>query len=313
MTDLTQWVRHMLGNGVHPNFGDELEVTGTSSPLSVGYGAAIVNGFPFYADSDDDPYSVTVPTPSIGTTGHSIVVRADWPTQTVRFAVRSSADGNGAFPAVVVTEGVVSEILLAHASITTGGVITVTDAREWLHYRTKVDSTMLDTGVALLNIGVGGIDPSYLQNRTRTILIPASGGYNFTDLAAVPTFAATVAMEADKQTSVYGVFQCPKDYIADGVITPIIYASVAGNMRITADYIYGAVGQTFDTHNDNEGEATHTLVVDTYYAPHTTDLSFIDDDDIVTCTATRFGLAALDTLASPVYCIGFRFTYTADS
>lgn len=114
--------------GVSPEYLNELAVSGTSSPVAVATGAAIVYGF-FYVN--DASLNVTVPTPSVSTRIDRIVLRASWAAQTVRIARVAGTEG-GAAPALTQTPSTTWEIPLATVSITTGGVIAVTDAREWL-------------------------------------------------------------------------------------------------------------------------------------------------------------------------------------
>jgi hypothetical protein len=121
-------------DGVLPWTGNALEVTASISPASINTGAALVNGVPY---KNDASYSLTVPTPAIGTTGHNVVLRADADLQTVRIALKSSADGVSAPPTVqqdatFPAAGTKWELSLATLSVTTGGAITVTDAREFI-------------------------------------------------------------------------------------------------------------------------------------------------------------------------------------
>lgn len=114
--------------GVKGEYLNELAVTGTSSPVQVATGAALVYGIPYFNSS---PVAVNIPTPSSGTRIDRIVLRATWATQTVRVARVAGTEGGG-LPALTTTAGTVWELPLAQVSITTGGVITVTDERPWL-------------------------------------------------------------------------------------------------------------------------------------------------------------------------------------
>jgi len=140
--------------GVLYGYLNELAVTSTSSPLSVATGAAMVNGL-FYAN--DAVVSVTVATPTTGTTGHRVVLQAIYGvTQTVRIALISSADGTATIPSVTQTDGVKWEISLATLTITTGGVITVTDARAYLY---------MPTMLATENYDADSVDDTKVGNR----------------------------------------------------------------------------------------------------------------------------------------------------
>lgn len=114
--------------GVLKGFEGDLAVTGTSSPISVAKGAAIVYGCPYLSDAAT---SVAVTTPSVGTTGHRVVLQMGWAAQTVRIALKSSADGTATIPDVTQEVNTTWEISLASLTITTGGVISVTDTRAY--------------------------------------------------------------------------------------------------------------------------------------------------------------------------------------
>lgn len=120
---------------------NELVVTGTSSPVAVGTGAACVYGFPY---ENTASVNVAIPTPSIGTTGHRIVLRANYAAQTIRITLISSADGVASIPALTQIANTTWDISLATLTITVGGVITVTDARSYAHFATRVATENLD-------------------------------------------------------------------------------------------------------------------------------------------------------------------------
>lgn len=104
---------------------NELNVTGAGSPLSVNTGRALVYGTWY---ENDASVSVAVPTPGAATRIDRIVLRKDWALQTVRITRIAGAEGGGA-PALTQTAGVTWDMPLFQASITTGGVITLTDER----------------------------------------------------------------------------------------------------------------------------------------------------------------------------------------
>jgi hypothetical protein len=118
--------KYLNGDGIMPGVGDELIVAGTSSPVSVGAGVAVVNG-KFYRNTAS--LNVAVPSPTGATRVDRIVLQADYTAQTVRVARLAGAEG-GAAPALTQSDGVKWEISLAQVSITTAGVITVTSERE---------------------------------------------------------------------------------------------------------------------------------------------------------------------------------------
>lgn len=113
---------------VLPDYLNELEITGSSSPVSFDTGAAIVYGFPYYNDASG---TLAVPTPSTATRIDRIALRADWTAQTVRATRLAGTEGVGSAPVLTQTANTTWDIPLAQVSITTGGVITVTDEREF--------------------------------------------------------------------------------------------------------------------------------------------------------------------------------------
>jgi hypothetical protein len=114
--------------GVLLGYGNDLVVTGTTSPVAVNTGAAQVDG-KFYENTAS--VNVVIPTPAGATRIDRIVLRKDFAGQTVRITRIAGTEGAGA-PALVQTDGTTWDIPIAQASITTGGIITVTDGRVFL-------------------------------------------------------------------------------------------------------------------------------------------------------------------------------------
>ncbi len=134
--------------GVLATYLNELAVSGTATPIVLATGAAFVYGFWY---TNDASKNITISTPVVGTTGHRLVLRADWTAQTVRVVDKSSADGTAAIPALTQTINTTYEISLATFTVTTGGIIAVTDARSYCHFATKVDKNNVD------NVGIGAV------------------------------------------------------------------------------------------------------------------------------------------------------------
>lgn len=121
--------------GVIAGFLNDLAVTGAASPLSVNTGAAVVYGIPYQNDAS---VSLTVATPVVGNTGGHVILRADWAAQTVRLVAVRNTDGNAATPTLTQVAGTTWEVRLATFIITTLGVITLTDAREYCRFNTSL-------------------------------------------------------------------------------------------------------------------------------------------------------------------------------
>lgn len=138
------------------NSGSNLACTGTATPIAVAAGSAIVAGF-FYKNTASVNLAVT--TPVVGTTGGHVVLRASWTAQTVRLVAVRNTDGVAGIPSLTQSAGTTWEIRLCSFTITTGGVITITDARTYVKPAIKVGTSMIDddaiTLAKMANTSVG--------------------------------------------------------------------------------------------------------------------------------------------------------------
>jgi hypothetical protein len=107
---------------------NECATSGAATPISVAAGRAICYGTWYQADA---AVSVAVPSPGASTRIDRIVLRKDWAAQTVRVTRIAGVEGGGA-PALTQTAGVTWDTPLYQLSITTLGVITLTDQRRWI-------------------------------------------------------------------------------------------------------------------------------------------------------------------------------------
>ena len=124
------------GSGVCIGYQNELTptVSGTNVLVNTGW-AMSVSGHPYRNSASQ---AVAIPTPAVGTTGHRVVLHEDGAAQTVRLARISSNDGTATIPAATA-----NDITIATLTITTGGVMTLTDARQFLNTRTDPRSRFL--------------------------------------------------------------------------------------------------------------------------------------------------------------------------
>lgn len=120
--------------------GSALQCSGTATPITVPTGAAIGYGY-FYENDANVTHAVT--TPVVGTTGGHIVIETNWAAQTVRTKMYKNTDGISTPPALTQTAGTLWQTRLCTFTITTGGVIAITDARAFAHYSTEVVTAML--------------------------------------------------------------------------------------------------------------------------------------------------------------------------
>lgn len=125
------FITNPAAEGVLYGIGNNLAVSGTSSPVAVNTGSALVYGIWY---ENDASVNVTIPTPSSATRIDRIVLRASWSAQTVRITRIAGTEGSGSAPAMTQTANTTWDIPLANVSITTGGVCTVTDQRTYVKH-----------------------------------------------------------------------------------------------------------------------------------------------------------------------------------
>lgn len=123
--------------------------SGGVSPAIVLEGRALVDGT--WYENDAAVY-IVIPTPGVATRIDRIVLRKDFALQTVRLTRIAGAEG-GTAPAVTQVAGVTWDMYLSSVSITTGGVITIADEREFLNE--GAIPMAFATGTAV-DIGTGG-------------------------------------------------------------------------------------------------------------------------------------------------------------
>lgn len=105
-------------------FNDYNATTGANL-VTVQTGIAVNQGTWHESDAN---VAVTIPTPVTSTRVDRIVLRKSWASQTVRITRIAGTEGAGV-PAMTQTFGTTWDVPMWQASITTGGVITLTDER----------------------------------------------------------------------------------------------------------------------------------------------------------------------------------------
>lgn len=196
------FIRDVTTQGVLAGYANGLAVSGTATPVSVATGAGMVYGFPYESTGVE---TVTIPTPSVSTRIDRIVLRASWAAQTVRIARVAGVEG-GSAPALTQTAGTTWEISLAQLSVTTGGVITVTDQRSYCHFNTTIlgnqavftgqnQASSMRAGIATVVLsaaasgtGIITLLPAFDNACDYVSLTPVSLGDSYTvGLSAAPT------------------------------------------------------------------------------------------------------------------------------
>lgn len=219
-------LRTLFGTGVLRGVGDELIVSGAASPLSVGTGAAVVDGI---FGANPSPEDVEVPTPSVGTTGHRIVLRATWgATQTLRVALKSNADGvplSTQVPGLQQDSGVLYEVALARFDITTAGVIQgLVNEQGFCHFATALALTaddIPDGTITAAKISGGAVGTSMLADGAVTSAKIADGTIVNADISTSAAIAqskidnASRAIDADKLDGQHGAYYAQAAKLAD--------------------------------------------------------------------------------------------------
>lgn len=246
---------------------NQLACSGTATPISVATGAAIGYGH-FY--ESDTVVTLAVTTPTIGTTGGHVVLETNWTTQTVRLKMYKSSDGVSTPPALTQNAGTLWQTRLCTFTITTGGVITITDARSYAHFSTEVTTAMikdqavtaakLAVGAALSNLGFSpfhtgndgagsGLDADLLDGQDGAFFLAFA---NFTGQAALAQIANDAIDDTKAGNRVPQFYRrqggSASDWFAQGNTsqTPTAVRMQAGVKRWTgAAAAVGNVGITF--------------------------------------------------------------------
>lgn len=139
--------------GVVPRVLGELAVTASSGQAFVASGRMIGEG---YAYKNTSALTIALPTPAANTRIDRIVLRVQHGTTRTARVTRIAGTEGAAAPALTQVAGTTWDIPLAQISVTTAGVITVTDQRSFCHFATKVNQAMLDNSAVGANQIIDG-------------------------------------------------------------------------------------------------------------------------------------------------------------
>lgn len=185
--NFNEFIRHAFmtdpaSEGVLRGIGNNLAASGASSPVAINTGSALVYGFFYVSDSS---VNVAIPTPTTATRIDRIVLRASWAAQTVRITRIAGTEGGGA-PALTQVANTTWDIPLAQVSITTGGVITLTDQRtyvkapgvyQWLQAALTVAGSLNASASASgTNVQVSATNTNTGANSDARTLLSVNGG-----------------------------------------------------------------------------------------------------------------------------------------
>lgn len=302
--------------GVLPGHLNELVVTGTSSPLSVNTGAAILYGM-FY--ENDAAVTVNIPTPSSGTSRYDrVVVRRDWSTQTARIGrVIGTEAAAPAVPALTQAAGAIYEVPLATVLVNDAGNVTVTDTREECQWTTTWPANAVDTE----HYVAGAVTPDKVPDRTRYDLKGA--GQIEPDSANPCTWAAGASYDywsfADAATNSGWVFFIGPTGVVSNQVDIYIWTvpdvNGAGGGAELAQWDYntysGPSGAVLNNTNGTISPDQQARVNTTVYADQLIAAFAINEGDILIIKLDRDGAA--DSYNSAMRLLGIEMRWTADA
>jgi len=217
--------------GVLKGWANELAVAGVATPVTVDTGGAVVYGMPY---ENTVSVNVAVTTPTTDVRQDYVVLRRDWDAQTIRITLIQGVEG-GDVPALTQSPAPdgsgIYDIPLATLSTTTGGVITVTDAREWCTFGTVPQ----DDSLATAHFTNESADLTSRATRAKRIFLGGgdmepnsnSGRFSYSDAAQTtygvtgPSWGSAVVSEEGWQiVNVKGLlanFIVPVDYATGGL------------------------------------------------------------------------------------------------
>lgn len=303
--------------GVLLNWLNGLEVSGTSSPVSVASGGAVVYGTFFETDT---AVSVSANPPASGYSRYDvIVVRRDVSAQTVRIGkvTGNPAVGTPSVPALTQDVAATYEIPLANILIDSAGTITVTDAREFAQYSTAwvgafVTGDMIADGEVTADKladqtrwevkGAGQIEP----DATNPCTLVVGANYDYW------SFAAAAANEA------WVYFLSPTGLVGG---TTAFYlwtapnAAAAGNVKWDYNVYYGSGGGALTNATGSilvaqGGRAVANSYQDAFFTITTLTLT---EGQIIALQVIRDGAAGADTYGNTARLLGVEMAWTADA
>lgn len=268
---------------------NELEVSGTTSPLSVATGAAVCYGR-FWSDAAEQ---LAVTTPSVGDTGGRVVLRADWSANQIRLAVKLNTDGDDTIPSLTQNAGTTWEIGLASFVIDTSGNI-------WF-----------DANKSLAGVNDTRI---FRFQFTQNVVVPVVSATNQTDgNIFIPHTNQGVELPALKDSFAYGIWTVPTDYVpgTEILINHLMVANANGDVALFPIQAFGAIGGTLS--NNQNFYAGLTLTQDQLVADAQ---SVLTEDEIgagdlmyLYLQRAAASQSPFDDMGDTLEFYGFRVTY----
>lgn len=300
--------------GVCRGWRNELLVSGTSSPVSVAAGGAVVYGMLFDMDAAT---TVNIPTPSSGNSRYDrIVVQRGWAEQTVRIVrVSGVAAIFPSIPSLTQAAGTYWQIPLATVLIDDSGTITLTDSREWCAFPTELPANIVTAGM----FEEGAVTAAKIPNRTRYEL---KGAKQLRPDSANPaTWIAGPSYDYWEFTNgvtdgVWSYWMGPTG-IASANVTFYLWngptAVAAGDVKWDYDFYHGPSGGALtNTSGTVAVIAQGGRAIGNVYRDTLVSLA-VGEGQIIAFHLTRDGGHGTDTYGSPMWAIGLEMSWTADA
>jgi len=302
---------HAVING----WRNELEVTGTGSPVSVATGGAVVYGMFFDSDA---AVSVNIPTPSSGFSRYDrVVLRRDWSTYTVRIArVAGVAAAIPAVPALTQGAGAIWESPLATVLVDDAGIITITDTREYCQILSEWAANIITAGM----YEEGAVTAAKRPDRTRYVLRGANEIRPDSANPCVWTVGASYdywEFTDGVTTEGWAYFICPDDLTGTADIytwsIPDVNGAGGGAENCQWDYsiYYGGDGVIPTNATGTTNVDQQARVNTTFYHDQIVAAVPLSSGQILAVNLQRDGAA--DSYNSDMRLLGIEIQYTADS
>lgn len=306
----------------HISFTGLLAVTNSpTTTLTIATGAAVVDGKLYY-NSSTNAITTTLIKPAAGLTNYyRVVLRKSWASQTVRATLLGPSTGG--YPSLVQTDGTTWDVPIARHSLTSGGVSTTTDDRQFIG--AKEDSSTIDrTSGGKLQVKSGGITATQIAdsavttgkiaNRTRYFLVPLEAAYEVTTTTTLHRGANPgVLCDATRTHMFNSGFVVPEDYVSGLTVKTVLIGGTAvvgtdvGSMSI----YFAANGEAYTTHSASDATFTGPYVATQYQVGgYSATLTGCAAGDLVSILVST---TSAGSVADTYYWVGFLVEYTADS
>jgi hypothetical protein len=290
-----------------------------------------VRGLFYFNDADT---TLAVSTPVVGTTGGRVILRSNYTTATIRLAVKQNTDGVAAIPALTQIANDIWEIGLSEFTITTGGVITVTDNRIFARSAVAIDvargvgldsrnrlgiadegvtaAMLADDAVTTDKILDGAVTAAKIANRTRTLFVQAVGSsytIGATGFDRVRGIVGVPLVNSNDGASAYGAFSIPLDFVSGATLTPLVFSNNSSlSVQLLTVANGGAIGEDWNL-NSVSDSGIFPITANKKTALDVIDLTGFAASDIVevrTISQPTMGITDL-------FVDGWLLSYTADS